>query len=212
MTNDYTICIEAFVRWEQLTGRSFQQMNFEDASDLHRLLYCAYLIDKPFKTVFETFEKTLLANKRLYKGAISSLSHYNTVAAQFAAITPQPTLSDEATPDTPVLLGDVVARLIISGGLDAHYVMREMTIEDMLRYVKALDDKQRQESEAARLWTYLSILPHVDSKKLTSPKKLLLFPWEVVEAEAEAKRIAEEGREDFDKFMRGEYPFSNSTK
>lgn len=206
---DYTICIESFVRWEQLTGRSFQQINFDDADDLHRLLYCAYMIDKPRQTTFDTFAKALLSNKRLYKSAISVLSHYNTVAAQFAAFIPQAPPSIDPGADvepSPVMLGEVVARLIISGGLDAHYVMREMTIEDMLRYVKALDDKQRQESEAARLWTYLSILPHVDGKKINSPKKLILFPWEVEEARVEAKRIAEDSREEFEKFMRGDYP------
>jgi hypothetical protein len=202
--NDYMICIEAYIRWEQLTGRSFQQMNFEDVADLHRLLYCAYLIGQPNPATFEVFEQTLLGNPRLYKQAINHLSRYNTVSAQFASIKQQPTLTEETEPSAPMLLGDVAARLVVSGGLDAHYVMREMTIEDMLRYVKALDEKQRQQAESQRLWTYLSILPHIDKKKCPSPEKMLPFPWEVEALQEASMRVAEQMKDEFERFMRGE--------
>lgn len=202
--NDYTICVEAYIRWEQLTGRSFQQMNFEDVADLHRLLYCAYLIGQPNPATFEVFEQTLLGNTRLYKQAINHLSRYNTVSAQFASIKQQPTLTEETEPSAPMLLGDVAARLVVSGGLDAHYVMREMTIEDMLRYVKALDEKQRQQAESQRLWTYLSILPHIDKKKCPSPEKMLPFPWEVEALQEASMRVAEQMKDEFERFMRGE--------
>lgn len=207
MKNTYTICIEAFIRWEQLSGRSFQQMDFANVGDLHRLLYCAYIIDDPTPSTYEVFERALTSNQRLYKSAIGQLSRYSAVSAQFATIERSPSITDDATPDEPLMIGDVAARLVISGGLDAHYVMREMTMEDMLRYVRALDDKQRQEAEAQRLWAYLSILPHVDSRKLNSPAKLIAFPWEVAASKAEAIRIAEQSREEFEQFMRGElYP------
>lgn len=203
--DEYTICIEAFVRWEQMTGRSFQRINFEDAADLHKLLYCAYIINRPFSTTFERFETALLSNKRLYKRAINQLSHYNSVSTQFSVLKQAPTIEpDDDTVDAPIFLGDVTARLVIMGGMDARYVMREMSIEDMMRYVRALDEKQKQENEAARLWTYLSILPHVDKNKLPSPQRLITFPWETEAIRAEAERVAEASREEFEKFMRGE--------
>lgn len=200
---DYKICIEAFVRWEQLTGRSFQLMNFDEVADLHKLLYCAWLINNPGESTFEAFETALIANKRAYKRAIAELSHYNVVTAQFATLQ-HPISPTDDDPDEPIFLGDVTARLVIMGGMDARYVMREMTVEDMMRYVRALDDRQKQESESSRLWTYLSILPHVDGKKLDTPQKLITFPWEVEALRAEAKRVAEASREEFEKFMRGE--------
>lgn len=201
---DYKICIEAFVRWEQLTGRSFQLMNFNEVADLHKLLYCAWLISNPCESTFEAFETALIANKRAYKRAIAELSHYNVVTAQFATLQHPISPTTDDGPDEPIFLGDVTARLVIMGGMDARYVMREMTVEDMMRYVRALDDKQKQESEASRLWTYLSILPHVDGKILDAPQKLITFPWEVEALRAEAKRVAEASREEFEKFMRGE--------
>jgi hypothetical protein len=103
-------------------------------------------------------------------------------------------------------MGDIAARLIVMGGMDARYVMREMTVEDMLMFVKALDDKQRQEAESQRLWTYLSMLPHVDGKKLNTPQKLLMFPWEVETRVKEVQQVTAELKAEFESFMRSTTP------
>lgn len=202
--DDYKICIEAFIRWEQLTGRSFQQINFDEPTDLYKLLYCAWLINNPYASTFEAFNTALHANGRALKRAISALSRYNAVTAQFATIQHSESATPDDTPDEPIYLGDAVARLVIMSGMNAQYVMRDMTIEDMMRYVRALDDKQKQESEASRLWTYLSILPHIDGKKVDTPQKLITFAWEVETIRAEATRLAEANKEEFERFMRGE--------
>ncbi len=204
---EYNICIEAYIRWEQLTGRSFQEMNFDDAGDLHRLLYCAYIIDHKNHSTFDVFERSLQSNTRLYKQALAELSRHNAAVAQFSTIKLNDSIGSESSEDGPTFIGDVAARLVVMAGIDARYVMREMTVEDMLRYVRALGEKQRQEAEAQRLWCYLSILPHIDGRKLNSPQKLITFPWEVEANRAESLRVAEQGKAEFEKFIRGEiYP------
>ena len=212
MAQEYKICLETFIRWEQLTGRSFQSMNFDDEGDLHRLLYCAYWVGTGCDSTFEIFTKTLSVNPRYYTRAMKELTRYNTLAAQFASLAPSVQAETEAEQGDSQFMSDVAARLVIVGGMDARYVMREMSVEDMLLFVKALDDKQRQEMESQRLWTYLAMLPHVDGKKLDSPQKLMMFPWEVEKHKQEVKRVTDEARAEFEAFMRGGIPSAPKEK
>ncbi len=213
MANEYKICIETFIRWEQLTGRSFQSINFENEDDLHRLLYCAYWVETGCITSYDTFAKTMKANPKQFRKALNNLTRYNSLTQQFSGLAPE--AHEQTAEDTEMtghlsLISDVATRLIIVGGMDARYVMREMTINDMLLFVRALDDKQRQESESQRLWTYLSMLPHVDGKKLDTPQKLVTFPWEVEERKQELKRVKEELYAEFESFMRGDTPVTST--
>lgn len=212
MKKNYNICIEAFIRWEQLTGKTFDQIDFADLADVHRLLYCAYLINDVEFVTFEVFEHTLKSNRRLYRDALKQLERYNAMTAQFSALASKVAMDVDDRDKTAeialkerknnaISIGEVSARLIVSGGLDARYVMREMTIEDMVRYIRAMEDKQRQELESARLWTYLTILPHIDKKKLNSPQKLVVFPWEKEATKKAAQRVAEEMKDEFERFM-----------
>ena len=83
-------------------------------------------------------------------------------------------------------------------------MMQEMTIEDMTLFIKALNEKVRQEEESRRRWTYFSILPHVDGKKLSSPDKMMIFPWEAEQQKREAEKVLQDNKEKFERFMRGE--------
>lgn len=203
---EFKFCIETFIRWEQLTGQSFQQINFNDPNDRLQLLYCAYIIQAPDCPSFEIFAKALQQKPRIMAKAIKQVANYNALLAQFSEHLPkvakEPTEKEDSA--APIKLGDVVARLIVSCGLDVRYAYREMTIPDMMLFVRALDEKRHQELEAQRLFTYLTLLPHVDQKKLPTPQKLYAFPWEVEEAIAESKRAMEANKETFEKFMRGE--------
>ena len=203
-STDYKICIEAFVRWEQLTGRAFQTMDFESPDDLCQLLYCARLVANPDEqATYEVFSTALHSNNRFYKQAITSLMRYNNVVSQFTSTT-QPTTAAESDKDSASspTLGEAVARLIVVGGVDARFVMRDMSIADMLLLVKAIDDKQRQEAESARLWTYISVAPHIDQKKTPNPQKLYPFPWEAEQIKQKAIEVAESSMEEFEAFMR----------
>lgn len=202
MKQTYKICIEAFVRWEQLTKRSFTTIDFGSVEDLHRLLYCAYIVngvtDIP---TYDVFANAIEGNRRLYAQAIKDVVRYNDVVAQFSAQRQEDSASDTPQAEN-MMLGDVVARLVVAGGIDAHYAMREMSIEDMLLFVKALDDKQRQEAESQRLWAYISVAPHIDTKKTPSPQKLYPFPWEQEAMRKQAAELAASARAEFEDFMR----------
>lgn len=178
-------------------------MDFESPDDLCRLLYCARLVANPDEqATYEVFSTALHSNARFYKQAINSLMRYNSIVSQFASITqPAPSATKNETATSPTL-GEAVARLIVVGGVDARFVMRDMSIADMLLLVKAIDDKQRQEAESARLWTYISVAPHIDQKKTPTPQKLYPFPWEVEQIKQKAIEVAESSMEEFEAFMR----------
>lgn len=187
-----------------MTERSFHDIAFDSEADTLRLLYCAYMLTHPDIT-FSSFERAIKAKPKIMRRAMAQMISYNEVMAQFATEVEPHAIDTEQKPQTsPIMLGDVAARLVVAGGLDAHYVMRQMTIPDMLRYIKALDDKQHQELEAQRLWTYISLLPHVDKKQLPTPQKLYLFPWEVEEVERKAKAEIEKNKDMLERFISGE--------
>lgn len=101
----------------------------------------------------------------------------------------------------PVYMGELAATLIMNG-MDARYVLYEMGLFEIKDYLAALDTKIKNKFENSRLWTFYSILPHVDTKKLKSPRDLFLFPWEVEEEEKAKAEEIEKGIEIFEKFMR----------
>lgn len=56
-------------------------------------------------------------------------------------------------------------------------------------FIAAYQTNRKELMESDRLWTYLTILPHVDGKKLPSARDLYPFPWEEEEMMEEATQI-----------------------
>ena len=73
---------------------------------------------------------------------------------------------------------DFATSLVIDYGMDAKYVMYEMDIWEIEEYFEAVNTHIRKEMELERFWTYIKILPHIDSKKCKSPEALVPFDWE----------------------------------
>lgn len=186
-----------------MTRRPFRRINFADEDDAQRLLYCSYIVDIENPPSYAEFRTLIAANKRYRRLFMSAMDRYNSFLLQFSVKEP-PEGGGEQDVDDDCSIGDIAAKLIVSGGVDAHYVMREMTIEDMMLFIKALNEKTRQEEESRRLWTFFSILPHVDGKKLSSPDKMMIFPWEAEQQKQEAEKILRNNKEEFERFMRRE--------
>ena len=90
-------------------------------------------------------------------------------------------------------------------GLDAHYVLNEMELCDMPLYIEAYERKRKEEMEGSRLWTYLTILPHIDAKKMKNgAKDLIVFPWEEEEARKNAEQEMKDNEGNLKKFLSGD--------
>lgn len=194
--------IEAIVRWEQMTGRSFLRMDFSDENDMRRLLYCATVTCAAEPFTFDVFEQTLQSEK-IVAAEVRSLTAYSAFTAQFSRKLDFGSKSD-ADMTQNVTIGSIAAKLIVAAGMDAHFVMHEMFVEDLPMYIEALNDKLRHEEESRRLWTFYAVLPHVDSKKLKNPQKLHVFPWEAEEAARKAREELTRSEQEFYRFMNGE--------
>lgn len=194
--------IKAIVRWEQMTGRNFLHIDFSDENDMRRLLYCATVTCAAEPFAFDVFEQTL-QNEKIVAAEIRSLTSYSAFTAQFSC---KREVVDKSDADTmqDVTIGSIAAKLIVAAGMDAHFVMHEMLVEDLPMYIEALNDKLRHEEESRRLWTFCAVLPHVDRKKIKKPQDLHIFPWEAEEVARKAREELVRSEQEFFRFMNGE--------
>lgn len=194
------ITVGTAIRWEQLTGRSFYELDYSDQEDLCRLLYCAFVVAMPERIPYSIFCELLEANK-ISRDIWRSLQQESDFIGQFIRSADNDATSES---DNYQRIEDIVASLVINGALSIDYAMNEMLLCDLPAYVKAYEQKLHQQMESNRYWVFHLMRPHVDAKKFNDPKQVCIFPWEA-KAEAErAEKLMREQKETLDKFLRGE--------
>lgn len=191
------LTIKSIIRWEQLRGKSFSFMNYTDQDDVDTLLYTTTICNNEgMMYTFDLFRKTL-SNEKLVREMILKLERETALLNQFQKKQAETKDYTEGVID---MISDIVSTLIMSG-LDAHYVLNEMDLCDLPLYIQAYERKRKEEMEGSRMWTYLTILPHIDAKKMENgAKDLIKFPWEESEKEAE-KTIKDSEIERLELFM-----------
>lgn len=187
------LTIRTLIRWEQLQKKSFSLMDYTDEEDMAALLYCSMLCCNSNEKVYtlEEFRHTM-QNEKLIRGTAQALSRESVVMAQFRQKDVVDGVGDHE--GTPGYIKDIVSTLIM-GGLDAGYVMDQMELCDLPMFIEAYERKRKEQMESDRLWTYLSILPHVDGKKLPSARELYPFPWEEEEIREKSEKAIQEDSE-----------------
>ena len=191
------LTVKAIIRWEQMRGKSFSLMDYSDREDMEALLYAMSIdsFEVPYK--YEVF-KSVLANDKVMEGMSVSLGRIISVMAQFRHSTNAGSVG--VNDDRPETMGNIVATLIMSG-LDAHYALNEMELQDLPLYIEAYENNRKDEMENARLWTYLTILPHIDAKAMENgAKDLITFPWE--QKPKEETEINDAEVERFEEFLK----------
>ena len=200
------LTISATIRWEKLTGNSFSMMDFSSEDDLLQLLYCCTPESELNCATYDEYKRAVSVAPKALKKAIESLSVYQSYVAQFQKEIKESN-PKEADSESPKM-SEVAARLIITGGMDASFVLNELPVEDIGFYVKELGEKIKHEEESRRLWTYLSMIPHLSKEairgKMRSPQTFHPFPWEAEELAERSRRNIEQNKDTFEKFMRGE--------
>lgn len=193
------LTIKAIIRWEQLRKKSFSLMDYTSKDDVDALLYTTTICNNDgMMYTFDIFRHTL-SNEKLIKEMVSKLERETAVLSQFQK--KQEKADIGSTDDSPETIADIVSTLILAG-LDAHYVLNEMELCDLPLYIEAYEKKRKEEMESARMWTYLTICPHIDARKMKNgAKDLIVFPWEEVEREAE-KEINETEVECFEELLK----------
>ena len=196
MKNNYSIRLnlKSIILFEKMRNKSFFKM---DEEDYIYLLYAMLFINnadfkfeyKVFKSVMESDKKFALSMINLYKKET-----YNKI---FDNDEDGESNGEKQSGDTPEFrMGNVASSLIIKYGMDPHYVMYEMDVWEINDLLLEAEKHTESEMEEQRLWTYMTMLPHIDGSKIGGPSKLLPFPWEkdsaVAEIEANRERISEQ--------------------
>lgn len=177
------LTMKAIIRTEQMLSKPFVDIDYSNPDELSKLLYCCVLANNSVAFTYEEFQ-AISENETQLSTMLKEIEKANLVLSQFSG-SQKESVGDNA--GSPQYVKDLVGTLIMAG-LDAKYAMNEMELSDIPVYIEAYEKRKREEMEASRLWTFLNVAPHIDTKKIKSAKNLILFPWE----EEETRKLAEE--------------------
>lgn len=192
MTINLTINLDAAIRWEKMTGKPFTSLDYSDEDDLMRLCYCATIAADPtIDTPFDTYRKTFETSDKVSKATMQAIRRLNIFMSQFQPVKLDKAVKIDEIADEPEHMERVASYLIVTGGMDAHYVLHDMPLEYIQMFVEGVADRTRQRMENDRFWTWLLLKPHDAKNAYPNPKRLLTFPWE---REENASKAATEAK------------------
>lgn len=193
--------IKAIIRAEQLLSKPFAEIDYANFDELLKLLYCAVLVNNDVLFTFTEFCE-LTENESLLSSMVGGIEKYNSVLAQFMRSSGEDcTRPAEQSSTRPPYMKELAADLILSG-LAPGYVMEEMELADVPVFIEAAGRKKREEMETARLWTFLTVAPHIDTRQVQTAKDYYPFPWEIEEAERKAAEAIERDQEIAERFFK----------
>ena len=165
--------------FEQISGKSFFNIGEEDA---FKLAYSVLIANNPeLNLTFNTF-MLLLQDKKVANWITREIEKENNFQAQLKFVKKNKLVekAEEGSEDVEALktISEYASVLIINFGMDAHYVNYEMPLYEMEDYFFVAEMKRRNDLSNQRLFTFLTMLPQLDSKKKISPEDILPFPWE----------------------------------
>lgn len=167
------ITVRDLLRYERLLGRSI----FADEPDGATLIYCTTPEAYTRYTLQEWSRTTLGASAFMAKEAkelareLAALQQYS---QQPTANSQQPTANSQESRT----LTDVVTELLTEGVVPADYLLERAELWELTIYIDATQRKRQQRLERERLWSYMGLLPHIDSKKIKRPEDLIPFSWD----------------------------------
>ncbi len=165
------ITVRDLLRYERLLGRSI----FADEPDGATLIYCTTPEAYTRYTLEEWSRTTLGASAFMAKEAqelareLASLQQYSQELTNS-----QPTANSQQ----PRALTDVVTELLTESVVPADYLLERAELWELTIYIDATQRKRQQRLERERLWSYMGLLPHIDSKKIKRPEDLIPFAWD----------------------------------
>lgn len=168
------ITIRDLLRYERLLGRSI----FADEPDGATLIYCTTPEAYTRYTLEEWSRTTLGASAFMAKEA-KELARELAALQQYSGLDTRDERSevrDES--QAPRTLTDVVTELLTEGVVPADYLLERAELWELTIYIDATQRKRQQRLERGRLWSYMGLLPHIDSKKIKRPEDLIPFAWD----------------------------------
>lgn len=98
--------------------------------------------------------------------------------SQWASVLPTNGADDEKGGDAPTAR-EIVGLLVVGCRLPPSYVLDEMELWEASVYIGGLNHMHRRTLEEQRLFTYVGLMPHIDTRQgAVRPEDIITFPWE----------------------------------
>lgn len=184
----YKLTLRAVLLFEKLTARSFSSMSILDEEDAVTLLYCLQRCEEGGSLLPLDVWKQVLESESVKSELYARLER--TLEAMIPLSFPEGTSPTEETDeDTSPDFTSIAGMLVVEGGLSPSYVMDTMELWEIPAFLDSLDRKKREALEHQRLFTWMTMMPHLSSDSVGSPEELLPFPWEQAESNARKKHL-----------------------
>lgn len=177
---------------ERLLKKPFGEFDLTDEETVLTLMYAMVSENNDEVMTFDQFKSILDMGKigmKVQRAVSDEMAYIDQFKEEVSG-------KEEKAP----YMGDLAA-LLITFGLDAHFVLYEMKLFEIGDYLKAIDDHKKEQMERDRMNTFYSILPHVDHKKIKKPQDIYPFPWEIEQLEKDALEQLEKDKDMFNKFF-----------
>ena len=168
------ITVRDLLRYERLLGRSI----FADEPDGATLIYCTTPEAYTRYTLEEWSRTTLGASAFMAREArelareLAALQQYSGLDTRDESLEVRQERAEVRT------LTDVVTELLTEGVVPADYLLERAELWELTIYIDATQRKRQQRLERERLWSYMGLLPHIDSKQIKRPEDLIPFSWD----------------------------------
>ncbi|WP_073346059.1 hypothetical protein [Bacteroides congonensis] len=197
--------IKSIIYYERLTGKPFSTFTGSE-EDVIPLLYCMLVANNDFKRTYEETIQYLFTDEKFVEEINSRLQKIFLFESQFFnkeevdEKLPSQNNTQNKEESNKVYIYQLVPILVMDCNLDIDYVLNEMHYSEIDSYIKYRDDKNKNRLEEKRLFTYLTIMPHINAKKLTV-NELLPFSWEKEEKEKEGLKVIDNHKDKLHQFM-----------
>ena len=184
----YKLTLRAVLLFEKLTARSFSSLSILDEEDAVTLLYCLQRCEEGGSVLPIDVWKQVLESEAVKSQLYARLER--TLEAMIPLSLHEGTAPTEETDeDTSPDFTSIAGMLVVDGGLSPSYVMDTMELWEIPALLDALDRKKKEHLEHQRLFTWMTMMPHLSSDSVGSPEELLPFPWEQAESNARKKHL-----------------------
>lgn len=170
--------IKSCCLYEQITGKNFLKLGNEE--EVLELVYCCLVANNPSLLMTYKVFQNLMTDKKVARWITKEYEKISEFNAQIRTkqVSEPATEEKKEEPVEELNITDIASTLIIRYGMDAHYVMYEMELWEIEPYLNAAEIKRKNELVTQRFWTYLTIAPNINTKKVRSPEELVPFDWE----------------------------------
>jgi len=183
--------LKSIITAEKLLNKPFSDFDLSEGKDLKGLIYSVYVTNEKIFTMNDFENLWNLKSER------EKMMNFITTQIQYVQQFSLPS-DDNAE---KVFIGNLVNRLVATRRVDQSYILNDMQVWELSDILKAAEEAVKEEMEQKRFWAYLTVLPHIDSKKIKKPQDLITFPWEAEEFAKEKQEQLEKDKEMFEKFF-----------